>query len=273
MKNKLQQVLCELDAMERTAQGHSPLHSLDARAKLLVTVVFLATMLSVPLDRLSEILLYSVFPILSAAMGGVSYAAIFRRSLVVLPFVALIGLFNLFYDREPLFFIGGVAITGGWVSFLSIVLRGLLSVQALLVLMATTGFYNLCRSMQRLGVPSLFTAQLLFVYRYLYVLIEESLALSRARDARSFGRKSYPLKVWGTLVGQLLLRTFDRAERIGRAMYARGFTGRIPSCCFGRSEWESRDTVYLTLWSTALILMRVLLPVETVASLFVTRSL
>lgn len=273
MKNKLQQVLCELDAMERTAQGQSPLHLLDARAKLLVTVVFLVTMLSVPLYRLSEILLYFVFPILSASMGGVGYAAIFRRSLFVLPFVTLIGLFNIFYDREPFFFIGRVAITGGWVSFLSIVLRGLLSVQALLVLIAGTGYYNLCRSMQQLGVPSLFTAQLLFVYRYLYVLIEESLALSRARDARSFGRKSYPLTVWGTLIGQLLLRTFDRADRIGRAMYARGFTGRIPSCSFRRRTWESRDTVYLVLWSAALILMRVLMPVETFASMFATHSL
>ena len=49
MKNRLQQALCELDAMERTARGRTPLHDLDARAKLLVTVVFLVAMLSVPL--------------------------------------------------------------------------------------------------------------------------------------------------------------------------------------------------------------------------------
>lgn len=65
-------------------------------------------------------------------------------------------------------------------------------------------------------MPAVFTTQLLFVYRYLFVLIEEAAAMQQARDARSFGRKSYPLKVWGTLVGQLLIRTFDRAERIRR---------------------------------------------------------
>ena len=130
-------------------------------------------MLSVPLCRLPELLLFFVFPIVACAMGGLSYGTIFRRSLVVLPFVVFIGVFNLFYDREPVFRIGTLAVTAGWVSFLSIVLRGLLSVQALLVLIGSTGYYGLCRSMQRLGVPAVFTTQLLFVYRYLFVLIEE----------------------------------------------------------------------------------------------------
>lgn len=265
--SKLQRVLCELEAMERTAHTRSPLHSLDARAKLLVTLVFLVTMLSVPLSRLSEILLFFIFPIVTAAMGGLRYATVFRRSLVVLPFVAFIGVFNLFYDREPVFRIGTLVVTSGWVCFLSIILRGLLSVQALIVLIGSTGYYRLCRALQRLGVPSVLTTQLLFVYRYIYVLIDESLAMSQARDARSFGRRSYSLRVWGTLVGQLLIRTFDRAELISRAMLARGFTGRIPGDVFERPAWKGRDTVFLVAWSAALILMRVFRPVEALSAL------
>lgn len=265
--SRLQYVLCELDAMERTALRQSPLHCLDARAKLLVTVVFLVTMLSVPLSRLSGIGLFFIFPIITAARGGLSYGVIFRRSLVVLPFVAFIGVFNLFYDREPAFGIGALVVTRGWITFLSIILRGLLSVQALLVLVYSTGYYRLCRSMQRLGVPSVFTTQLLFVYRYIYVLIEEAMAMQRARDARSFGRRSYPLNVWGTLVGQLLIRTFDRAERISRAMLARGFTGRIPDDLSEPPAWNMRDTRFLAAWSAVLILIRVFHPVESVTTL------
>lgn len=265
--NRLQHVLCELDAMERTARMRSPLHRVDARAKLVVTVVFLVAMLSVPLSRLSDILLFFVFPIISASMGGLNYLAVFRRSLVVLPFVAFIGLFNILYDREPVFYIGRVAVTDGWVCFLSILLRGLLSVQALLVLLSTTGYYRLCRGMQRLGMPSVFTTQLLFVYRYLHVLLEEALAMMRARDARSFGRNSYPLRVWGTLIGQLLIRTFDRAELISRAMLARGFTGRIPAGTDGTPAWKMRDTVFLALWCAALVSMRLFRPAEAFSAL------
>ena len=267
MKNRLQHVLCALDAMERTARMQSPLHRTDARSKLLVTVVFLVTMLSVPLCRLPELLLFFVFPIGACAMGGLSYGTIFRRSLVVLPFVVFIGVFNLFYDREPVFRIGTLAVTAGWVSFLSIVLRGLLSVQALLVLIGSTGYYGLCRSMQRLGVPAVFTTQLLFVYRYLYVLIEEAAAMQQARDARSFGRRSYPLKIWGTLVGQLLIRTFDRAEQISRAMLARGFSGRIPEGVFERPAWKMRDTLFLAVWCSAFVLLRLCRPAENLSML------
>lgn len=263
MGGKMQYVLCQLDAMERTAAMQSPLHGVDARAKLIVTVVFLVAMLSVPLSRLSEILLFFIFPIISASMGGMSYGTVFRRSLVVLPFVMFIGMFNIFYDRQPVFTIGSLVVTNGWIYFASIILRGLLSVQAIIILIGSTGYYHLCRSMQRLGVPSIFTTQLLFVYRYIYVLIDESLAMSRARDARSFGRKSYPLKTWGMLVGQLLIRTFDRAEHISRAMLARGFAGTIPDVSTP-GVWKRRDTAFLTIWCAALILMRVFHPVETI---------
>lgn len=268
MRDRLQHALCAIDALERTAKRESPLHRIDPRALLIVTVVFLVTMLSVPLTHLSQLMLYLIFPVVCAASGGLDYLRVFRQSLAVLPFVALIGVFNLFYDRQTAFTIGPVNISVGWVSFLSIVLRGLLSVQALIVLVSVSGYYRLCRSLQRLGVPRLFTTQLLFVYRYLHVLIEEGLSMSRARDARSFGRRSYPLKIWGMLVGQLLIRTFDRAERISRAMLARGFTGRIPSLTTVSRRWNGRDTLYLGVWSATLILMRLYLPAERIGNLF-----
>lgn len=271
MSGKLAYVLAELDALELSAEGRSPLHRIDARAKLLLTAVFLAVMLSVPLTHLSELLLYLLFPIVGAAAGGLSYGRLFRRSLLVLPLVAFIGVFNLFYDREPAFAVGPLVLTRGWVTFLSIVVRGLISVQALLVLIATTGYYRLCRSMQRLGVPALFTTQLLFVYRYIQVLIREALRLAQARDARSFGRRAYPLRTWGTLVGQLLIRTFDRAEAIGRAMLARGFTGRIPEGLGPRPAWRRRDTAFLAVGCAVLILLRAYPPAESLAALFTPR--
>lgn len=254
--------LCRMDAVELSSRADTPLHRLDARAKLLATLVFLLAMLSVPLTQLSELLLYTLFPMLCAAMGGIRYGDIVRQSLAVLPLVALIGLFNLFYDREAAFRIGGLVVTTGTVTWLSILLRGLLSMQALLVLILGTGFYPLCRGMQRLGIPALFTAQLLFVYRYTYVLIEEAGRMSMARDARSFGRRAYPLRLWGELIGQLLLRTLRRAEAIGRAMTARGFTGRLPDGLRPPDRWQPRDTAFLLGWSLALTLLRLLRPAE-----------
>lgn len=268
MTNRLQHALCELDALERSARAESPVHRLDARAKLLTTAVYLATMLSVPLSQLSEILLYALFPMITAAQSNIKPGALFRRSLVVLPFVALIGIFNLFCDRTPLFRIGPLVVTEGATTFLAILLRGLLSMQALLLLIGTTGFYGICRAMQQSGIPRFFTAQLLFVYRYLRLMLDEALGMSQAYRARSFGRKYPPLRIWAPLVGQLLLRTFDRAEQIHRAMTARGFTGRMPDLTGRRTCWQRADTLFLVGWSTALLLARCTRPAETLTHLF-----
>ena len=99
------------------------------------------------------------------------------------------------------------------------------------------------------------------------MLIEEPLAMRPARDARRFCRRTYPLKVWGTLVGQLLIRTFERAELISRAMLARGFTGRIPADIFESPAWKMRDTVFLAAWCSVLLLLRLFHPVETLSTL------
>ncbi len=260
MRERLTQALCRLDELEHADRQPTPLHRLDGRAKLTVTAVYLFVMLSVPLTQLSELLLFAVYPFVTAAVGGFRYGTLFRQSLVVVPFVVFIGVFNLFQAREPLFYIGSVAVSVGWTTFVSLLLRGLLSVQALLLLVRTTGYYRVCRSLQQLGVPELLTTQLLFVHRYLCVLLREGIALSMARDARSFGRRSYPLRTWGTLICQLLLRTFDRAARIGQAMAARGFTGRIPELPGARTAWRTADTLYAAGWSLLFVGLRFVAP-------------
>lgn len=253
----LEKLLYEFNSIEQVSGLSSPLHALDARAKLLVTLLFLIFVLSLPLSNLAGLIFFCVYPIISCAMGGISYGQIFRRSLLVLPFIVFIGIFNPILDKRVVFYIGSVGITAGWISFVAIVLRGLLSVQAVVILIFTTGFYNLCQGMRRMGIPVLFTTQLLFVYRYIFVLLQEVLNMQRAIAARSFGRKSYPFRFWGILVGQLLIRTMTRSERIHRAMLARGFNGSIQTNF--SMVWKMKDTAYLITWSILFIGLRFLI--------------
>lgn len=256
--SKLDKVLYELNAIEQTSGLSSLLHACDPRAKLLVTLLFLIFILSFPLSNLSGLILFGIYPIIACTMSGISYSFVFKRSLLVLPFVLFIGIFNPIFDKQIVFYIGNIGISAGWISFFSIILRGLLSVQAVLILILTTGFYNLCRGMQRLGIPAIFTTQLLFVYRYIFVLLQESLNMQRAIAARSFGRKSYSFKIWGIFISQLLIRTVTRAERIHRAMLARGFTGDIKENF--HITWKKKDTLYLLLWSILFIVLRIIHP-------------
>lgn len=265
MSARLQRLLVQLSAHERASVNRG---SIDPRARIAVTLIYLVVMLSVPIARLSELLLYALFPIICAADVRIGYRPILRRSLFIVPFAALIGVFNIFYRREMAFVVGSVVITRGWLEFISIIVRAVLSVQAVLVLVRTEGYERICHSLQRLGVPATLTSQMAMLYRYMFVLIEQLLSLARARSARSFGRRAMPVSEWGAIVGQLTVRTFERAERISQAMWARGFDGRLPDPPTALRRWQRRDTIYLAVWSGALIACRVLYPVERFARFF-----
>lgn len=250
----LEKALIEIKAVEHASRGESMLHRLDPRAKTVVTLLYIIAVLSVSLDALQGIVIFWIFPIIACAMGGLSYGEVFRKSLYTLPFIAFIGIFNSIFQRAPMLHIGDFVITRGWVEFVSILLRGLLSVQMVLVLVMSTGFYRVCRGLGKMGVPGIFTTQLLLVYRYIYVLVEEAIDMDRARKSRSYGRKGYGVKMWGTFVGQLLIRTVNRAQRIHSAMVSRGFTGELRSVV--KMKWQMRDTVFVGVATVLMVLCR-----------------
>lgn len=223
---------------------------------LLVTLLYLCLMLSVPVADLDVLLWFGIYPIVAAPLTGNSFLRIFLKSLWVLPFVVLVAVFNPIEDRVTAFEAYGVAVSRGWITFISILVRGLFAMQALLLIISSIGFIGLVRSLRRLGVPAFLTTQLLMVFRYMSVLLEEALTMKRARDARSYGRKHLPLTQWGVLVGQLFLRSVERSERIGKAMMARGFNGSLPDFRRYASRWRGKDTLWLTVWSLLFILLR-----------------
>jgi cobalt/nickel transport system permease protein len=105
--------------------------------------------------------------------------------------------------------------------------RFVLTVGAVLALVACTGMYRLGAGLEQLGVPRVFVMQLLFLYRYLFVVTNEGAKLMRGVALRADGNRSLRLHVYASLIGNLLLRSMDRAESVYRAMVARGFDGEI----------------------------------------------
>ncbi|MCU0874690.1 MAG: energy-coupling factor transporter transmembrane protein EcfT [Pirellulaceae bacterium] len=95
--------------------------------------------------------------------------------------------------------------------------------------------------------------QLLFLYRYAFLLGSNVQTMSRARELRGGGRP-LQLAAYGPLVGHLLLRTLDRAERIHQAMGCRGFRGDVP--VGGEARFGTRDWVFLVGWCGFFTLVR-----------------
>lgn len=250
--SKLEKVYIALTDPDRDRDNQR----VDTRVNILVTILFLGLMLSIPLGRLSSIIWFTLYPIIACTYLGLSFSRILFKSLYILPLLIVIGIFNPIFDKQGCLNVGGYEISYGWLTFCSILIRGLLSLQALLILIDTSGFIGLCRGLRRLGVPSFLTDQLLFIYRYMSVLIYEALTMQRARQARGFGKKNFPVKLWGVMIGQLFLRTIDRAEKVNRAMLARGFNGSLPPAFVKSNIMRSSDWIYLIVSAMILLFLR-----------------
>jgi cobalt/nickel transport system permease protein len=224
---RIETVLGHLGGLNELAGGDTPLHRLDPRAKLITTLLFIVIVTSFHKHEVGGLLPLVLYPVVLIVVGDLPPGLLIKRMLLAAPFALFIGIFNPLLDRETLVHIGPLGVSGGWVSFASIMFRVALTVCAALILIATTGLEAVCLALARMKVPRVFAVQLLLLYRYLFVLIKEASRMVRAHGLRSFGRGNMGTRVYGSMVGQWLLRTLDRAQRVHLAMLCRGFDGEI----------------------------------------------
>lgn len=214
--------LFDFRQLELLAAGATTLHRLDPRAKLLVTLSFILAVVSCNRYALTALLPFFVYPLVVIIRADLPLLPILKKIALVIPFVLFIGSANAFFDQTPLYSLGGYTVSGGWVSLGSLLLRAMLTVSAALLLIATTGFTEICGALEQLGMPQPLVTQLFFMYRYLFVLAEDAIMTGRARELRSFGKKGMGWRPFSSLVAHLLLRSWERAERIHMTMLARG---------------------------------------------------
>jgi cobalt/nickel transport system permease protein len=207
------------DFLDRFSRRSSVCHRLSALLKIVLTlaVILLAVSLPTVMWPAQGCLVCLVFVALTLAEIPLVYLA--RRMVLFLPFVSLIAL------AVPL----SRGFAGGWEMGIGIVLRASVAFLAALWLVSTTPFDALLAALSRLGAPRLFTALVAFVFRYLSVLFDELARMRTAQRARSFGARPAG-RAWKNavqIVGTLLIRALNRAERVHGAMCARAWDGRM----------------------------------------------
>ncbi|MEI6602755.1 MAG: cobalt ECF transporter T component CbiQ [Clostridia bacterium] len=228
--------------LDDLARGETYLHRIHPLVKLLTTFVFLVSIISFDRFEIINLLPFLVYPMYIVFFAELPIRPILKRMLMVAPFVLSIGILNPIFDRN------------GWLTFFSIVLKSLLTVSAGILLIATTGMERLSGALRILKVPKTFVLQLLLTYRYISVLIEEVGRMQRAYALRAPGQKGIQRSAWGSFAGQLVLRTFERAQRIYESMYLRGFEGEYHT---GKTaQIMLQDVLYLICWSAYFLILR-----------------
>lgn len=110
---------------------------------------------------------------------------------------------------------------------LDLAARNSLAFAAMTTMAHATPWTDLLAAMRRLGMPAALASTLAFMYRYMFVLRDESARMATARRARSFGRRGPGFRALASLIGVLLGRALDREERVFAAMTARGWDGTL----------------------------------------------
>jgi cobalt/nickel transport system permease protein len=250
----IEKALNSIGSLNLLSLQDTPVHRIDPRSKILVTIFFIYIAVSFPKYELSGLLPLIIYPVSIMSLGRIPLKTMGLKILSVSPFAIAIGIANPFIDRQIVMNIGSFGISGGTLSFISILIKFILTVGTALTLVATTGFETMCAGLIRLRIPRVFAVQLLFMYRYIFVLFDEALRMIRAHSLRSF--RTYPdIKIIGLLIGQLLLRSLNRAERIHNAMVSRGFDGEIR--IMKTMRMRPADYSYILLWCMFFFLCRI----------------
>jgi len=210
--------------------GHGTvIETLDPRVKLACALVGALWIGLVPAGQEGFLVLLGLGLLGVAWLARISPATMVFRAGGALPFVLVPGLLRLLAGSLDLSSVAWMAT------------RGYLAAMVATLLVSITPFPALLAAASALGVPDLLVQTTALIYRYLQVLRERAAALAASARARGYGPRSpRRVAVGGSMLGALLLRSLDRAERVHAAMLARGYTGRLPSTrvlAMGPLDW------------------------------------
>lgn len=225
--NKAEKACEELKAMDELAAMDSPVHGMDPLAKLLLTVFYIFVTVSFNKYDITGLFFMLLFPVVAYQIAGIAVHTCFHKLRIVMPLVCAVGLFNPFFDKEIIMYIGSIGISGGVISMLTLMMKGVFCLMASFLLVATTSIEEICRALRRLHFPKMLTSLLLLTFRYISVLLEEVAIMTEAYHLRAPGQKGIHISAWGSFLGQLLLRSMDRAEALYESMELRGFYGEF----------------------------------------------
>ncbi|MFM1813945.1 MAG: hypothetical protein RLZ98_640 [Pseudomonadota bacterium] len=202
----------------------------DARARIASTLILITAVLIVNDWRLLSGLILALA--LFARLTGLTFREQQKRLMHVEGFMlALLVLLPLTVPGTPISIWGPLAVSmQGLERAIGIALKVLATALVIHSLLGSLELVRLGRALAALGVPAKLVHLLLFSVRYIAVFRRETMRLREAMRARAFKPSSnlHTLATYGNLIGMLLVRSLERAERVDEAMRCRAFSGRFP---------------------------------------------
>jgi len=205
---------------------------IEARIKIAFTVIALVINLLSP--TIYTPIAIAVFCLATLMAIRIPPKLLMLRLIMPLVMAAVVLITQIFfYGTTPLFTIPfwGFNLVGyeeGLARGFLIMCRVIGGVSLILFLGMSTSAHRLLVAASWFRLPKVFIELALLIYRYIFVLIEEAITIKDAQRVRlGYRNWQQSIRSVSTLGGIIVLRAYDRAERVFEAMIARGYTGAM----------------------------------------------
>jgi cobalt/nickel transport system permease protein len=238
---------------EPFATGHSQIHRLDPRLKVLFATVY--SFIVALSDRFPSLFAALALSFLMIGLARLNIREVAKRVLIVNGLILFFWLvLPLTFEGVVLFYLGPFAVTReGLLISARITLKSNAILLAFLALIASTSIATLGHALNRLRIPEKIVHLLLLTYRYVFVIEQEYQRLVRATKIRGFRPKSnmHTYRTYAYLIGMLFVRASERAARVHQAMLCRGFKGKF--YCLREFSFSRLDFIWSAFMAIAVI--------------------
>ena len=257
MPSALDRAIHAIHTADREAEARARADRIGAPSRLVVCLAYLVAVVSVAPHGFATALLLAVHPLALCILEGPPAGRLLRRTAPFLAIALVLGLPSVFLDRAPAFAVHGVVVTRGMLLAATLALKGVLCIVATAQLAAVCGLERLIGAFRAFGLPGRAATLLLLSARYLLLLLGETSRMNAAYALRAPKRRGIAFRDWGAFAGNLLLRSFDRAETVHDAMLLRGYRDADPVLPppprFSRASFA-----YLLFWLPLFLALRLL---------------
>lgn len=232
--------------IDRYSHVDSPIKTWDPRFKvfaLFALIISIAVLKTIPMAGVALLVAVIIIGVSALPLHFISHGLSFILVFLV-PFFVIMP-FS--YPGEQAFTVLGLSFAWEGMRYATLIFTKALAI--VLISFAVFGSSRFDVSMialQKLRCPKVIVQMLLFTYRYTYVFLEEMQRMHTSMLARGFVARSdgRTLRVYGNFVGTLLIRSFERTDRVYKAMLSKGYQGELHSLVV----FDSKPMDYLKLF-------------------------
>lgn len=234
---------------DKYSDKKSPIHSLDPRLKCIAALLVITLIVSTPISSSYSLYLQAALVVAASFLTNIPISHFIKRMMIVIPFAFIVTI-ALAISQSALMNLSVYSVVAFHIT------KVLLAVIVLTMLSGTTSYQSMIAAISYFKMPKIITSLLYFLYRFIYLLVDELEELNVARESRDFkGSIILNMRSRAWLLGTFLVRSAERSNVVYAAMAARGFDGTSPSCISFR-KFSCAQLFYVVSFAVLFIVFR-----------------